>query len=86
MYTVAVDIGGTFTDVVAIDGASGRLAMGKALTTPADLQRGVLDGLADAAGGLGVPLGALLAGAGRMVHAIPHVGEHVFTREHEILG
>ena len=45
------------------------MAMGKALTTPADLQRGVLDGLADAAGGLGLELEALLADTGRMVHA-----------------
>ena len=79
MYTVAVDIGGTFTDVVAIDRASGRLAMGKALTTPADLQRGVLDGLADAAGGLGLGLSALLAGAGRMVHATTQSSNAVFA-------
>jgi N-methylhydantoinase A len=79
MYTVAVDIGGTFTDVVAIDGGSGRMAMGKALTTPADLQRGVLDGLAEAAGGLGLELGALLDGAGRMVHATTQSSNAVFA-------
>ena len=79
MYTVAVDIGGTFTDVVAIDGASGRMAMGKSLTTPADLQRGVLDGLADAAGELGLQLGALLAGTSRMVHATTQSSNAVFA-------
>ena len=79
MYTVAVDIGGTFTDVVAIDGASGRMAMGKALTTPADLQRGVLDGLADAAGELGLQVGALLAGTSRMVHATTQSSNAVFA-------
>jgi N-methylhydantoinase A len=79
MYTVAVDIGGTFTDVVAIDGRSGRMAMGKALTTPADLQRGVLDGLADAAGALGVELPRLLAATERMVHATTQSSNAVFA-------
>ena len=44
MYTVAVDIGGTFTDVVVMDDASGKTFAGKSLTTPDDLQRGVFDG------------------------------------------
>jgi N-methylhydantoinase A len=79
MYTVAVDIGGTFTDVVAIDGASGRMAMGKALTTPADLQRGVLDGLAGAADDLGVALPRLLGDAARMVHATTQSSNAVFA-------
>ena len=79
MYTVAVDIGGTFTDVVAIDGANGHMAMGKALTTPGDLLGGVLDGLADAAGGLGLELGALLARTGRMVHATTQSSNAVFA-------
>ena len=35
MHTIAVDIGGTFTDVIVIDDATGRTHMGKALTTPA---------------------------------------------------
>ena len=61
MHTVAVDIGGTFTDVVVIDGDDGRTYSGKALTTPDDLQRGVFDGLADAAREVGVDVGALLA-------------------------
>jgi N-methylhydantoinase A len=40
---VGVDIGGTFTDVVAFDEASGSLTMAKALSTPGDLARGVQD-------------------------------------------
>ena len=31
---IAVDIGGTFTDLAAFDEASGELLFGKALTTP----------------------------------------------------
>jgi N-methylhydantoinase A len=42
---VAVDIGGTFTDVVVFDEATGSLSLAKALSTPTELARGVLDGL-----------------------------------------
>ena len=42
---VAVDIGGTFTDVVVFDEAKSDLSLAKTLSTPAELARGVLDGL-----------------------------------------
>ena len=45
-YRVSMDIGGTFTDVVAYDEQSGTYAAGKASTTPTDLTEGVLTGLA----------------------------------------
>ena len=34
-WRLAVDIGGTFTDVVLLDAASGRVVVDKTLTTPA---------------------------------------------------
>ncbi|HEY3726238.1 MAG TPA: hydantoinase/oxoprolinase family protein [Solirubrobacteraceae bacterium] len=40
-----MDIGGTFTDVVAYDEDSGRYTAGKSSTTPADLTEGVLSAL-----------------------------------------
>jgi N-methylhydantoinase A len=46
---VAVDIGGTFTDVVVFDEANSSLALAKALSTPTELARGVLEGLTKAA-------------------------------------
>ena len=46
---VAVDIGGTFTDVVVFDEANASLALAKTLSTPAELARGVLEGLTKAA-------------------------------------
>jgi N-methylhydantoinase A len=46
---VAVDIGGTFTDVVVFDEANSSLPLAKALSTPAELARGVLEGLTKAA-------------------------------------
>ena len=45
-YRVAMDIGGTFTDFVVIDGAgAGSTTSGKVLTTPSNPADGVLDGL-----------------------------------------
>ncbi|MGA7488512.1 MAG: hydantoinase/oxoprolinase family protein [Xanthobacteraceae bacterium] len=43
MIVVAIDIGGTFTDLVAFDQAAGRFVEAKSLTTPAQLGQGVID-------------------------------------------
>ena len=45
-YRVSMDIGGTFTDVVAYDEQAGTYAAGKASTTPQDLTEGVFEALA----------------------------------------
>lgn len=52
-YRVAMDIGGTFTDVVSYDETTRRMRAGKVLTTPDDLARGVFDALE----GLELPFG-----------------------------
>jgi N-methylhydantoinase A len=44
-YRVSVDIGGTFTDLVVQEAATGLTATGKVLSTPADLALAVIDGL-----------------------------------------
>ncbi len=44
---VGVDIGGTFTDLIVVDEASGAFAIGKTLTTPADPSQAIEAGLAD---------------------------------------
>ena len=52
-WRLAVDIGGTFTDSVLLDAASGRVAVDKTLTTPGDLLVGfrrVVDGVLARAG------------------------------------
>jgi N-methylhydantoinase A len=43
MIVVAIDIGGTFTDLVGFDDETGRFVEAKSLTTPAELTQGVLD-------------------------------------------
>jgi len=40
---VAIDIGGTFTDLMAFDEATGRFAQAKSLTTPTQLVKGIID-------------------------------------------
>ena len=44
-YRVGIDIGGTFTDFVAFDGASRELKAWKNLSTPRDPIEGVMTGL-----------------------------------------
>ncbi|HSK99168.1 MAG TPA: hydantoinase/oxoprolinase family protein [Rubrobacteraceae bacterium] len=46
-YRVGVDIGGTFTDLVLIDDATGERSIGKVLTTPQDPSDAVEKGLAE---------------------------------------
>src|SRR5919202_5493658 len=43
---MAVDIGGTFTDVTVFDEATGQVRLGKALSTPGDLVQGILEAIA----------------------------------------
>ena len=45
MRRLAIDIGGTFTDLVALDEASGQLTLEKTLTTPGDFALGVVDAI-----------------------------------------
>src|SRR6266508_4537586 len=58
-YHIGVDIGGTFTDAVAID-EGGRLFRAKAPTTPADYTAGILAALGSLAEEAGTPLDELL--------------------------
>src|SRR5689334_24872935 len=66
---VAVDIGGTFTDVVLFDEANGSLSLAKALSTPTELARGVLEGLHRAAVRL-ADVSTLIHGSTVVVNAI----------------
>src|ERR1700719_4511309 len=43
MITVAIDIGGTFTDLVGFDDKAGKFVEAKSLTTPAQLTQGIID-------------------------------------------
>jgi N-methylhydantoinase A len=64
---IGIDVGGTFTDLVAIDEA-GRTVFAKSPSTPADQSVGVLAGLEELAGRLGLPLRHMLGRTDRIVH------------------
>ena len=52
MLRIAVDIGGTFTDVVGFNEETGQLSLGKAMSTP----RNLVEGIFSAIGGSGSSL------------------------------
>jgi N-methylhydantoinase A len=67
MFTIGVDIGGTYTDLVAAD-ASGKTVFAKSSSTPADQSVGVMAGLEELARRLGVTRAEMLAATDRLVH------------------
>jgi N-methylhydantoinase A len=67
MYRIGTDVGGTFTDFVAVDDL-GRTTLAKVMSTPADPSIGVLEGLQLLADTLGLGRAALLAETERIVH------------------
>src|SRR5262249_33725428 len=66
-FRIGIDVGGTFTDLVAVD-ETGRVTFTKAPSTPRDPSIGVLDGLERLARALGVDRPSLLAQTERIVH------------------
>jgi N-methylhydantoinase A len=78
MKVVGVDVGGTFTDLVLYDAASGAVAVHKVASTPEDPSRAVISGLVD----LCVKAGVEHAAVAHVFHgttvatnaAIQHVG------------
>src|SRR5256884_2628983 len=66
-YRIGVDVGGTFTDLVAID-EGGLTTLAKVPSTPEDPSLSVLDGLAALADRLGLDRAALLDDTERIVH------------------
>jgi N-methylhydantoinase A len=79
-YIVGVDIGGTFTDCVAMD-EKGTVTLGKALSTPDDFALGALDAVADAARNLGLASDHdLLAGTKFFFHACTVADNTLITR------
>ncbi len=68
MYRIGIDVGGTFTDLVAVD-EEGQVTLAKAPSTPSDPSLGVMDGLGRLAEAVGLPLEHLLFATERIVHA-----------------
>ena len=72
---IGIDTGGTFTDVVAFDEASGRLVTTKTPSTPGDPADGFLAGIDKVLAVLGLP-----AGSGAAIGAVSH-GTTVATNQ-----
>jgi len=66
-YTIGIDVGGTFTDIV-VSTPDGRTVTAKAASTPRDQSEGVLAGLTLAAEAIGLSTDNLLAKTARIVH------------------
>ncbi|MBR0653684.1 hydantoinase/oxoprolinase family protein [Plastoroseomonas arctica] len=64
-YSLGIDIGGTFTDLVLLDPETGRTAIWKESTTPDDPSRGAMGGLARLLDASGIAAAEI----GRVVHA-----------------
>src|SRR5437016_14282510 len=67
MYTIGVDIGGTYTDLVASD-ENGRTVFAKSPSTPADQSVGVMAGLEELARRLKLTRAEVLGVTDRVVH------------------
>ncbi len=73
-----IDVGGTFTDLVLVDEATGEVRLAKVPTTPENQAFGVLAALTEA----GVPLGALTA----IVHGTTTTTNAMLERKHARVG
>jgi N-methylhydantoinase A len=67
MYRIGIDIGGTFTDLAAVD-QQGQVTLAKAASTPADASLGVMEGLERLAEALGIERSIMLGQTERIVH------------------
>src|SRR5258708_29118226 len=67
MYRMGIDVGGTFTDLVAVD-ERGEVTLARGASPPADPSLGVMDGLDRLALGLDLDIAALLRKTERIVH------------------
>src|SRR5687767_5416389 len=67
MWRIGIDVGGTFTDLAAVD-ETGRVVIAKCASTPHDQSEGLLEGLGLLAAECGTDLDGLLRSTERIVH------------------
>jgi len=85
MLRVGIDVGGTFTDLVAVD-ESGRVTLAKSASTPADPSIGVLDGIGLLAQELSLGTAALLACTEVIVHGTTVATNALLERKGATVG
>ena len=84
-YRIGIDVGGTFTDLVAVDEA-GQVTHAKSISTPDDQSVGVMDGLALLAESLGLMLAPMLARTERIVHGTTVATNALLERKGACVG
>lgn len=67
-YLVGIDIGGTCTDCVIVDG-DGKVTLGKTFSTPPDFSDGILEAIAIACRAIGIGRGELLSSTRLFLHS-----------------
>ncbi len=77
-YRIAVDTGGTFTDIVVTDKA-GKLTLGKAPSTPERTSGGVIEGLKDAARNMALDLKVLIKGTEVLIYGTTWATNAIIT-------
>src|SRR5260370_1039156 len=85
MYRIGIDVGGTFTDLVAAD-AEGRVTMAKAASTPEDQSLGVMEGLTLLAREHGLDLRAFLEATDLVVHGTTVATNALLERKGAAVG
>jgi len=85
MLRVAADVGGTFTDVIAVDD-SGKVTFVKTASTPEDQSIGVMNGLGRLADAIGMELSELLSKTGRIVHGMTVAANALLERKGAKVG
>ncbi|MCP4958507.1 MAG: hypothetical protein GY925_04470 [Actinomycetia bacterium] len=83
--SIAVDVGGTFTDIVMVD-AEGRLEVAKTPSVPNDPSRGAIDALRQLATELGIDPEVLLGNCTRFVHGTTVATNAVLERKTARVG
>ena len=85
MYRIAVDVGGTFTDLIAVDDG-GHVTFTKTESTPADQSLGVMSGLERLAGKLHLDVAGLLGETERIVHGMTVANNALLERKGAKVG
>ena len=84
-FRIAVDVGGTFTDAIALDG-TGRVTFVKTMSTPEDQSIGFMNGLERLAGEIGMECSELLSKTERIVHGMTVATNSLIERKGATVG
>ena len=84
-FTVGIDTGGTFTDIVVLH-PDGQITIDKSATTPKDFSQGVIDAIAVAAQSLGMTLKQFLQRTAMFKHGTTVATNALITRRGAKVG